>query len=60
MIKDASAVEEYVRKQLWPITKKLKKRTEFLSYVGFEVLTSVVMKSPIFWDMTLCHLLKVN
>jgi hypothetical protein len=29
-------------------------------YVGFEVLTAVVMKSIIFWDITLCSLLKVN
>jgi hypothetical protein len=28
--------------------------------VGFEVLTAVVMKSPIFWDITPCTLLKVN
>jgi hypothetical protein len=25
-----------------------------LLYVGFEVFTAVVMKSIIFWDMTLC------
>jgi hypothetical protein len=29
-------------------------------YVGFEVLTVVVMKSYIFWDITPCSLLKVN
>jgi hypothetical protein len=29
-------------------------------YVGFEVLTAVVMKSTIFWDITPCSLLKVN
>jgi hypothetical protein len=29
-------------------------------YVGFEVLTAVVIKSYIFWDMTLCSPLKVN
>jgi hypothetical protein len=29
-------------------------------YVGFEVLTAVVMKSSIFWDMTPCSLLSVN
>jgi hypothetical protein len=28
--------------------------------VGFEVLTAVVMKSTIFWDMTLCSPLKIN
>jgi hypothetical protein len=28
--------------------------------VGFEVLTAVVMKSPIFWDIMPCSLLKVN
>jgi hypothetical protein len=29
-------------------------------YVGFEVLTAVVMKSTIFWDITPCSPLKVN
>jgi hypothetical protein len=29
-------------------------------YVGFEVLTAVVMKSSIFWDITPCNPLKVN
>jgi hypothetical protein len=33
---------------------------ENLNFVGFEVLTAVVMKSPIFWDITLCSPLKVN
>jgi hypothetical protein len=28
--------------------------------VGFEVLTAMVMKSTIFWDITLCNPLKVN
>jgi hypothetical protein len=28
--------------------------------VGFEVPTAVVMKSSIFWDITLCGPLKVN
>jgi hypothetical protein len=28
--------------------------------VGFEVLTAVVMKSTIFWDITPCSPLKVN
>jgi hypothetical protein len=28
--------------------------------VGFEVLKAMVMKSTIFWDVTLCSLLKVN
>jgi hypothetical protein len=31
-----------------------------LCFVGFEVLTTVVMKSSIFWDITLCSLLKIN
>jgi hypothetical protein len=30
------------------------------SYVRFEVLTAVVMKSSIFWDIMLCSPLKVN
>jgi hypothetical protein len=29
-------------------------------YVGFEVLTAVVMKNIIFWDITPCNHLKVN
>jgi hypothetical protein len=31
-----------------------------LNLVGFEVLTAVVMKSTIFWDVTPCSPLKVN
>jgi hypothetical protein len=31
-----------------------------LKIVGFEVLAAVVMKSPIFWDITPCGLLKTN
>jgi hypothetical protein len=30
------------------------------NYVGFEVLTAVVMKSYIFWDITSCSPIKVN
>jgi hypothetical protein len=30
------------------------------SYVGFKVLTVVVMKSTILWDITPCSLLSVN
>jgi hypothetical protein len=29
-------------------------------YAGFEVLTAVVMKSTIFWDIMPCSLLKAN
>jgi hypothetical protein len=29
-------------------------------YVGFEVLTAVAMKSSVFWDRTLCSLMKIN
>jgi hypothetical protein len=29
-------------------------------YIGFEVLTAVVMKSSIFWEITPCRPLKVN
>jgi hypothetical protein len=32
----------------------------FTQVVGFEVLTVVVMKSNIFWDIMLCSPLKVN
>jgi hypothetical protein len=33
---------------------------DILSFVGFEVFTAVVMKSIIFWVITLCSLLSVN
>jgi hypothetical protein len=29
-------------------------------YLGFEILTAVVMKITIFWDITLCSPLKVK
>jgi hypothetical protein len=29
-------------------------------YLGLEVLTAVVMKSSIFWDVIPCHALKIN
>jgi hypothetical protein len=32
----------------------------FKSCAGFEVLTAVVIKSYIFWDITPCSLLKIN
>jgi hypothetical protein len=31
-----------------------------LELIGFEILTAVVMKSAIFWDITPCSPLKVN
>jgi hypothetical protein len=34
--------------------------TTLVQYVGFEVLTAVVMKSTIFWDITPCSPLKVK
>jgi hypothetical protein len=37
-----------------------KKEEENRGPVGFEVLTAVVMKGPIFWDIMLCSLLKVK
>jgi hypothetical protein len=33
---------------------------EHISRAGFEVLTAVVMKISIFWDITLCGPLKIN
>jgi hypothetical protein len=30
------------------------------SVVGFDVFTAVIMKSSVFWDITLCSPLKVN
>jgi hypothetical protein len=34
--------------------------TDTIKHVGFEVLTVVVMKSSVFWDITTCSPLKVN
>jgi hypothetical protein len=31
-----------------------------MGYIGFEVLTAVVMKSAIFWDITPCTPLSIN
>jgi hypothetical protein len=36
------------------------RRGEEKDLVGFEVLTAVVMKNTIFWDITSCSTLKVN
>jgi hypothetical protein len=36
---------------------RLSKTTK--TYVGFEVLTAVVMKSTVFWDITPCNRLRV-
>jgi hypothetical protein len=30
-----------------------------MHYVGFEILTALVVKSTIFWDITLCSLMDV-
>jgi hypothetical protein len=40
------------------VRDKLKLKTGKMN--GFEVLTAVIMKSPIFWDITPCMPLKVN
>jgi hypothetical protein len=31
-----------------------------IAHVGFEVLTPVYMKNPVFWDITQCSALKLN
>jgi hypothetical protein len=31
-----------------------------VSFMGFEILTVVVMKNSIFWDIMLCNPFKVN
>jgi hypothetical protein len=33
---------------------------KYLMYSGFEVLTAVVMKGSVFWDIMLCSQLKVG
>jgi hypothetical protein len=35
-------------------------KQKFFRFVGFEVLTAVVVKSSIFWDVTPCGPFKVN
>jgi hypothetical protein len=42
---------------LWFVTKKTNVN---ITFAGFEVLTAVIMKSTIFWNVTLCSPLKVN
>jgi hypothetical protein len=46
----------YDPNEIPPLLAKL----QTVMYVGFEVLTVVVMKSIIFWDITPCSSLKVN
>jgi hypothetical protein len=43
-----------------PSRKSTKNLNQDSQYIGFEVLTAVVMKSTIFWDITPCSPLKVN
>jgi hypothetical protein len=39
----------------------LKESTKYsFENIGFEVLTVVIIKSSIFWDIMPCHLLKIN
>jgi hypothetical protein len=45
---------------LWLLKHTSNELTNILSNVGFEVFRTVVMKSSIFWDITLCTLLKIN
>jgi hypothetical protein len=33
---------------------------KYSTYLGFEVITAVVMKSPVFWNIRPCSSLKVN
>jgi hypothetical protein len=46
------------RRNINKSSKRYSSRPEKL--VEFEVLTVVVMKSSVFWDIPLCSLLKVN
>jgi hypothetical protein len=39
---------------------KVKKKKMNAHYIGFEVLTAVVMNITIFWDITACGPLRVN
>jgi hypothetical protein len=42
----------------WIVLETLMKQN--IGHVGFEVLTAVVMKSTVFWDITPCSPLKAN
>jgi hypothetical protein len=42
------------------VTRTSTLRPNTFKLVGFEVLTAVVMKSTIFWDITPCSPLRVN
>jgi hypothetical protein len=44
---------------IWQLTQELKYRASDTS-VGFEVITALVMKSTIFWDITPCRSLSAN
>jgi hypothetical protein len=41
-------------------TRKMTKEKLVFPYVGFEVLTTVIMKSSVFWDKMPCSPMKVN
>jgi hypothetical protein len=45
---------------IYEVTHKSWRVSELLKNVGFEVLTMVVVKSTIFWDITPCSPLNVN
>jgi hypothetical protein len=42
------------------IIGRLQIAVDIIIYVGFEVLTAVVMKSTVFWDITPCSPLSVS
>jgi hypothetical protein len=33
---------------------------DLIHYVGFDILTAVVVKGSVFWDITPCSLFKIN
>jgi hypothetical protein len=45
---------------LWFLKQTSTDLTNILRNVGFDVLTAVVMKSSIFWDITPCNPLRIN
>jgi hypothetical protein len=47
-------------KQVWDMLTLGKMAITQISCLGFEVLTAVVMKNSVIWDVTSCSLLKIN
>jgi hypothetical protein len=62
LLNDTLSSSGYCRMIGWLVNNELKGvcKEAVVAYVGFEVLTAVVIKSNLFWDITPCSLLEVN